>query len=369
MSDTGTNTAKGFAGRLGILNVAIGILFIAIVTIYMVHLSKRPLYNSDMLSYMGIALQIKGFDAQQLHDSVYTITKAHVPAKAFVNLTSTNDGRVERYNDYRSFYDYLRYFRLKPLYVFVIKTFYDSGINLVFATILPSLIFTGGLLIAFFYGLQKLFKSNIFPFVIGLIVMLFSYTNQLVCLSTPDAMSSFQVFILFLNLFFKGKEAVSYCILALCIFTRIDNLTLLPFILYYYRFDKVNIKSLVKAFLLISAVVIIVSVVPFLFGNHTFWFIDFIYKPSVYVAMVIKSAGLMRTDFNLLFLLLAMLLFFILSNQTRLRSLFVGVVLLSCTRFLLFPSYEERFYFIFKLMIVFIGLAAFADRIQLKNNI
>ncbi|MDQ6814476.1 MAG: hypothetical protein M3040_12110 [Bacteroidota bacterium] len=346
--------------RFNTFRLLISFVFICIVVLYMVHVSKRPFYNSDMLAYMAIPLQMKGLNQQQIQDSVYGIAQLHVPAKNFTDLTTLNQGRIERYHNYRLFYDYLRFFRLKPLYVLVISTFYKIGVNLVFATILPSLIFTGGLLLAVYFGVKKLFAGAIMPLFIGLVIMLLGFTNELAVLSSPDAMSSFFVFLLFLNIFFQGKEAVSYLLLALSVFTRIDNLTLFPFILYYYRFDKVDMKSIFKGVAVMAVLSIIVLAVPYLFGNRFDWFKDFIFKPSMYVFMVKRSVGLMRTDFNLLFLLISVVVYLNLSHQKHLKKLFTGVIMILATRFLLFPSYEERFYFIFKLMLIFLFVAHFS---------
>lgn len=346
--------------RAGYKNLIIFFFFVAIVIMYTVHLSKRPLYNSDMLPYMGIVLQWKGLDSKQVHNSVYAITKVNVPEKNFVQLTELNQGRVERYNDYALFNDYLRFVRLKPLYIFLIKAFYDLGINLVFATVLPSLICTGGLLIAFYLAIQKLFLSGIIPFFISTIIMLLGFTNQLAVISTPDAMSSLLVFLLFLNLFFGGRESVSYVLLALTIFTRIDNLTFLPFIVYYYRFNNVNLQTVIKGLAVIVTLSVLVIVVPYFFGNQLTWFTEFIFKPSVYVSLAKKSAGLMRTDFNLLFVLFLALLYPKLSARKSLKTFFSGILAVMCVRFLTFPSYEERFYYVFKLMLLFIAIASFS---------
>ncbi|GEO09928.1 hypothetical protein [Segetibacter aerophilus] len=353
----------------GAKNLFFFVLFVAVVVVYMVHLSKRPLYNSDMLPYMGVVLQLNGLDAKQVHQSVYAITKESVPAKNFVELTALNKGRVERYNDYALFYDYLRFFRLKPLYVFVIKAFYSVGINLAFATVLPSLICAGGLLIAFYLAIQKLFTGGIIPFFLSTVVLLLGFTNELAVISTPDAMSSLLVFILFLNLFFSGKLGVSYLLLALAVFTRIDNLTFLPFILYYYRMNNINIRSIIKGVSALAVLSIIVIVVPYFFGNHLTWFKDFIFKPSVYASLVRKSATLMRTDFNLLFALVLVLLYSRLSVRKDLKTLFTGILLAMSVRFLLFPSYEERFYYIFKLMLLFIAVAPFSYNLTTSKTL
>lgn len=354
-------------GRQAVVIFVTGAAFIAVVIIYMLHLAKRPLYNSDILPYMGISLQMQGFDAKQLHKIVYQTAEKCIPPKDYKDLISLNPGRAERYSNYRLFYEYLRFFRLKPFYVFLIRLFNIAGINLVFATILPSLIFTAGLLIAFYFGILQLFRQAIPAFATAIIVMLLSVTNQLTCLSSPDAMSSFFVFLLFLNVFFNQKEWVSYTLLALCIFTRIDNLTLLPFILYYYRINKINTKSAVRVIVAIAILSAVVIITPYFFGNSPFWFKDFIFKPSVYVSLAVKSAALFRTDFNLLFVLAFVFFYCMLTGKSYMKKFITGVLLAVALRFLLFPSYEERFYFVYKLILIFLLLAEISVRIKRKE--
>lgn len=354
--------------RVKALNIFLTVVFITMVVGYISHLKNRALYNSDMLPYMGIVLQMQGYDAKQIHDSVYAITKASVPVKNFTLLTQLNQGRIDRFNDHVLFYEYLNFFRLKPLYVFLIRIFNSIGVNLVFATLLPSLIFTAGVLMVFYAGLGELFISSIIPFFVGVVILMFGFTNELAVISTPDAMSTFVVLILFLNIFFSGKEFVSYCILTLAILTRLDNLTLLPFILYYYRMGTIDTKILVNGAILLVAITIVVLVFPYFFGNNLMWFKDFIFKPSAYIKLVSKSAALMRTDFNLLFLLFMGLFYVGIQNNDRIKTLFTGTVLAMLTRFLLFPSYEERFYFIFKLILLFLVFAHYAKKSMIVSS-
>ncbi|MEO6169003.1 MAG: hypothetical protein ABIO46_01695, partial [Chitinophagales bacterium] len=300
-------------------------------------------------------------------DSVHTATYRHaqseLPPAAFEKLTdASNDYRKKNFENAAYFHEQLPLYSIKPFYVLLIYLFYKAGVSLIAATILPSVlsyICIGALLFLWMSGIISLLKALIF----SVLIMLSPPMWEIALSATPDALSGFLAFLAFFLIVEKRKIIAGLSLLLLCITVRIDFVFLALMTLFFLRFSKATEKRItLNVFLLFSILsVLIFSVIAFGPGNfnrstigyYTIVQSDFVqqfgYNPGVqYLVLLVKGIYGSRYSVISLFLLLAMVLFFISKNMVTSEKKFelqiVFLLLLNIgVRYLLHPVIEDRF--------------------------
>ncbi|KJS21034.1 MAG: hypothetical protein VR78_00645 [Hoeflea sp. BRH_c9] len=77
----------------------------------------RPVYNWDLLAYIGVSAKAWSGSAAEIHAYAYDAMRAHVPADAFVELTQGDAYRLRQYSDPDAFVSMLPMYEVKWLYV------------------------------------------------------------------------------------------------------------------------------------------------------------------------------------------------------------------------------------------------------------
>lgn len=199
-------------------------VFLFVFTLY---IGVEPYYNMDMLAYMAIVQEMEGeATPEQIHQQTYALTKETVSPEQFKDLTEGTDYRRHLWQNAASFDEQLAFYVIKPLYLGSAFSFYKSGVDLLFATILPSLIsyFCIGLLLLFWS--DKIFRSPWLSTWFSIFIITSVPFVTLGKTSAPDAMST--LFILLGSFLFIEKTSLwrSSFFFILAIGTRPDYIIL-----------------------------------------------------------------------------------------------------------------------------------------------
>lgn len=337
---------------------------------------KHPGHGWDMLGYMAIVIKKDGGkNSDEIHRKVYEAARENIPMKDYDNLVNGLPNRVKFAADPSYFEKVLPIYVVKPLYVWAVYLFYKSGFNLPAATVLPSIIsyFLIGLLL--FHWLRRYLKNGI-AFFSALLIMYSSFAIEMARISTPDCFSAFFLLLAFYFILEKANLWLMFLFSLLSLFTRVDNLITIFFIISFLAFSSVWKERISRkryfilvAILAISYVVIILPIRQF--GWNLFYYSEYIkymdfsrdfnqvYAFADYFSFAFSKiiTGLISSHF-IFFMFLAGLIFYPAPKINRRFSsgqqfiLLLGAVAL--IRFILLPDLSDRFYFAFYLIIIII---------------
>lgn len=211
---------------------------IAIILTVTVFLGNKPSYNWDLFPYMTLAISDSSVPFDSLHARVYLEAAAKMGSRDF-NAVSQRQPHLMA--DPVAFQDILKYYQIKPGYIFAVRLLHLLGVNLVTATFLPSVISYFLLGCILFWWLQRIFPS-LFASLATLVAMASSFLIESARYSSPDLMCAL---ILFAGLFVLSEFSIRYglAILGLSIFVRPDACILfLALILALYLCKQVSLR-------------------------------------------------------------------------------------------------------------------------------
>lgn len=90
-----------------------------LVTVAMTFL--RPVYNWDVLAYLGTMMKGSGASAAEIHAYAYGVVKDAVPPEAFAALTEAGSYRIRQFADPDAFVSMLGMYEMKWLYISLMK--------------------------------------------------------------------------------------------------------------------------------------------------------------------------------------------------------------------------------------------------------
>lgn len=187
---------------------------------------------------MALAISDSSVPFDSLHRHVYHEAAARMGPQDFKAISQRQPHLMA---DPVAFQEILKYYQIKPGYVFAVRLFHLIGLNLVAATYLPSIIsyFLMGCLL--FWWHQRIFPLP-FASLATLVVMASSFLIHPARYSSPDLMCAF---ISFVGLFILSEVSVRHglAILAMSIFIRPDACILfLALTLALYICKKVSLR-------------------------------------------------------------------------------------------------------------------------------
>ena len=212
-----------------------GLLFGLVLTGILLFSAFRPFHNWDLIPYIACALEWEG--VEDVHAETYRIIGTELPDPTFSVLTA-GEYRERCYRDSAFFVDRLPFYRVKPLYIGMVRLGRMWGLPWTFAVRLPSLI----ALLAIGLLLWTWFRSFLPPLhrvlVTSLSLAIFPVT-ELARLSTPDGLAVFFLLLcfylierkhrpsplLFLSLFLAVIARVDYALYVLVILTSLRFLS------------------------------------------------------------------------------------------------------------------------------------------------
>jgi hypothetical protein len=219
-----------------------------ILIIYTLYLSiNRPLYNWDIIGYIGAAKYLEEKDYAVIQSFTYNKLKSSVPIKIYDNLINGEDYRQKVYEHSEIFKEQLNFYKIRIIYIWLIFLLYKLGINIVFATHFISGISIVLSLIILYKMSLDLLKIN-FIYFIPITVKYFGLLN-LSKLSTLDALSALAII---LSAYFYLKRYLNVLLIFLPIIIGIRN-DLIFFTLFLlgiiYSFNETSRKKTLLSFI------------------------------------------------------------------------------------------------------------------------
>ena len=243
----------------------------------------------------------------------------------------------------------LDFYRIKPLYIFMVRGFHAIGFSYILSTLIPSLLayfFLG--LLCFSWAGRVL--SPIKAFVISILMMIIYPVATLARLSSPDGLSNLVIFAALYLFYFEKNQYVIIALLFLSIWIRMDNALAAVLILTGLRFRPLNRAGSRLGggiyFILLLALIGMTMVMNGMLEKDFWWFKQVTYSSSLQYGRQLLLAFLSISHS----FLMGLIVFFVLiqfSIKFRIteKDGFLLLVILGIfvTRLLLFPSFEERF--------------------------
>lgn len=326
------------------------ISFYILAALIVLVISRKPIYNWDMIPYMGVAVEYEIHDMKKVHDIVYADLKQEVAPQVYHDLTYDIEDRHQCLTDVNVFKNEMSFFRTKPLYTFMVFVLYHAGFSLVHATLIPSIIAGYLLLILVYTWLSEYLKKPL-AFAMSLIVALFPMLAELERFSTPDAISNLFVLSSLYILATDKSRKWLWLYLFLAVFTRVDNFIFVAVIAFFtYLRDKKNMLITVAAIGIFSAACLFL--IPYLLGDSFDWFTKFAFLFSYknYINHWKDVLYTFRDAHYLLLLMVSVFLFLSKEVKTQFMIRIIGITIL--LHLMLFPSLQERFYVAYEIAII-----------------
>jgi hypothetical protein len=190
-----------------------------------------------MIPYVAVVISLEQSDKQAVHIMTYEQIRQSVPAQDYVNNTAT-PYQKEMETNYEYFSQQLPFYQIRPLYTTLIYLVYKTGINIVTAIVIISVlssIFISIIILRWLLDYLDSFYAYLFSF----LIIHSTGVLQIARLLTPDALSAA---ILILSIYVLTRRQVYFTglLLVLAIFARTDNIILVVLALSYLRFFSLN---------------------------------------------------------------------------------------------------------------------------------
>jgi hypothetical protein len=331
------------------------VFFLSVAALLALHCYRTPRMSVDLLSYAGnVALLEKG-DVVQAHRSVYA-----EDLTPHLRGTDSDDqqARVLRRRASDPFYAaaYLPYFSVKPLYVTTLGLLHRAGLSLSNSIHTVSALCYFGIAVLLWIYTRSL---------LSLLVVLLPEVVELGQANGPDAMSVFLLLLGFWFLFVKNRD-LGILPVIVSVWVRPESVIVtLSVLAAMYFTGRIDWKQTsVLAFLSVVSVGLISH---FGYGWKSLYYHTFLagepgaaayFAWADYRGALAKGVADLSHSAAVLYGLLWIISFARCSRSTRSILGLSGFYLVS--RFLLFPSYEPRFYGLFFLCTAIAGVSVFS---------
>lgn len=362
-------------------NYLFKLLYFIIIALAAIYCFKRPLYNWDLLPYSYLVLKMDHHNSEEAFHLTYKLAKENIPVKEYNSLIdSSNIYRYALSHDPETFKAQLPFYVVKPFYTGLVYFFYKSGIPLIQATLMPSIIsyLLIGILLLHWFGFYL--RSPI-SFIIALLVMISSPLIEVAKLSTPDCLSALLLIFSFYFILKKPVLWIALLFMLLSVFARLDNInTCLGLVGVIYATKKWEKIISGRNFLLITMMFVcsyfLVGLFAYQYGWSIFFYNDF--ADHLHPAYGSKEHFSILSYLRLMYehvlsginhSYLAIFLIFLFVNfneKVTLKYLsFEKVFLLSIlsilfARLILYPDISDRFYIPFYLIVVILTAKKFS---------
>ena len=330
---------------------------------------SQPTYNWDLLPYVGATLSIDRSDKEYVHRRSYAEAERVLPRQAFRALTHPRSPfRSQVYQSPENFSQQLPIVRVKPLYIALIYTLQASGVNIVRATVLVSVIsgiFTALLVLVWLQG----YFSSTWGYLMAASLVFSAGMLTVSRLSTPDALSA-ALLLLGMFLLLEEKWLVwSGVVFILSIYARLDNIIIVSFVFTYlfllapreYRFNRARymafITALIASYWLISHYaeayswdVLFTHAIERLLVNPKDAYVS-LTREGYMAGLLAKSQwALLNPVVSLsIFVMLASAAFSAIKMKFRNRNIYADIIIVTfaaiIVRYALFPLLNVRYYY------------------------
>jgi hypothetical protein len=304
-------------------------------------LSLAPGHNGDMPFYIAAVFSRQGLTDQEAFSKAREVIREEM---------SSEEGIRHIYRLDHADKNLLDFYRIKPLYIFLIAAFHHVGIPFILSTLIPSLIsfFLIGCIL--FSWSAKVF-APLPALIFSIILLLINPSIILARLSSPDPLSNLFLFYCFYRIYFEKRYTWTILFLLVSLFIRLDNLIavcILAVLMKYWPAPGAKTRIAAEVFLFTVLVAVATAVwVNFYFESGFWWFtrVTYIQSFHAYCLQVLVYFLSLSQSFFPALLLFAFLAVFKgkMKGKKRTVHLLLGIGSILFFRFLLFPSFEERF--------------------------
>jgi hypothetical protein len=219
-------------GRSNFVAVILSLAVIAAVSAASV---KHPVYNWDLLAYMGLIADTPNANDRQVHAAVYDEARRNMPPTTFAELTDPNPTNVRAlvYRNPRFFREQLGWYRHRPLFTFLGYTLHSAGLPLLESVQVASGLGFFALNVMFLAWAVKYLGAKAGGVLTCVVCLNFSSVARL---GTPDTMFAFSLLSAIYVLIEACKPGLCCCGLAISILIRSDGALLALGILVYAAF-------------------------------------------------------------------------------------------------------------------------------------
>lgn len=360
-------------------NLVIFSIYLLILFYLSLLLSKKPLYNWDMLPYIAAAISMTTENIDSIHVQTYLTAKKETSEKTYEDLVTGSTYRETLSNNSEFFYQQLPLYTIKPLYVFSIYLLhYKMGFLLTTATYIPSIVsyFVIGLIVFFWIAYYLSFLWSLF---LSVLILLFPPLLEVTRLSTPDALSTAVIFSALYFLVQKKSFNTCSILLLISIFVRLDNII---FTMILATFLKYFPKPMFKVGMINYLSVIICSIFIYLFivwnvEIYT-WQLAFVpqqvspasFKGPIsigdYAAGLLRGVNSLQYSYFSSFIFILVLVrisssIYMTIGEDTWFQLTLVIITSIVIKFFMFPTFENRFLLSFYLfsMVYFIAALKF----------
>jgi len=355
----GKNSFHQLSKKIPDRNKAI-IIFLIILTLLCLFYISFPIQNGDIPFYIHSVISWEKAEEDAITQTL-NILKEEFPEDYYLKHSGQLLSATGEYYDY---------YRIKPFYTLLIAGFINTGIDYFLATKMPSLL--GFILVALlsFFWILKIIKPY-YAVILTSVILISGPINEIARLSTPDALSAFFTLLaLYLLIYNKGRKWF-YLSLLICIGIRMDNIILAAILIILWEIT--NSKPVNYTGIIISLIVLSITgfLLNFFFTKDFFWLknASFMRSPGGYLRQVLIYIKSVSESYLMAILLMLLILqyFFPMSIFQKHGRILAGMAIIIFIRFLLFPSFEDRFYVAFYITTIIIIIQEFTNRLNKKN--
>jgi len=304
-------------------------------------LSLVPGHNGDMPFYIAAVFSRQGFTDQEAFSKAGEVIRKEMP---------TEEGVRHIYRLDHADKNLLDFYRIKPLYIFLIDAFHYLGIPFILSTLIPSLISFILIGCILFSWSARVF-SPLPALIFSMILLLINPSIILARLSSPDPASNLILFYCFYRIYFEKPYTWTILFLLISLFIRLDNLVavcILAALMKYWPAPGAKTRIPAKVFLFVILFSAATAVwINFYFESNFWWFTRIAYVQSFHaygLQVLVYFLSLSQSFFPALLLLNFLAIFKGgMKGKKRTVYLLLGIGSILFFRFLLFPSFEERF--------------------------
>lgn len=338
-------------------------VYLSYLFVWSLYAIYQPFYTWDMIPYVALTLSVEQTDQKMVHTMTYESIKQSIPAQAYANNTATPYQKEMEQNEVY-FHQQLPFYQIRPLYIGLNYLVYKTGINIVTAIIVVSVLSSLLMSIIILRWLLEHLKT-FYAYLFAILIIQSTGVVQIAQVFTPDALSA-ALLLFSLYVFSKRQIYFASLLLVLAIFARTDNIILVLMVFTYLTlFASKEYRLKWKPYILL----VLVSTVSYLAINHLAnnygWATIFhhtliapIHNPSDYHPMItwadyfpILLKNAMEAFFRMNSLLFFGFCSFVTISVVRLNSqnqiyshLTILVLLAIIVHFLLFPVLWQRFF-------------------------
>jgi hypothetical protein len=339
------------------------------------HFYRQPIYDMDMVGYLGNALLMKERDAVRVHDQVYAEMRRTLPPEVFDSLTGKGGppdqdaSRRARFEHSDNFAQFLPFFAIRPLYNMSV---YFLGRM---AGLIPAMRLISSLSYFLLGALTFWWMSRYIPKQVGAAAALFlMLTPPIVWIGRytgSDALATLAAFFALYLIFEREQFAAGIALLMVSLWIRTDNIVVLaPVVIGWWLLGRIELWKATVLGILAVASVLTINHFAGDYGIGMLYYRNFVGVPLAPADMSVQfsmrqytsafAAGIraMLASYTTLFLFLGIVGWWL---SRKARPVIVVAAVSVALHFLILPNWQERWFGVFYLTMGIALIAAVGE--------